>query len=111
MLRDMVEYISSTTGTTPDRAYMLERYYENDIEDWVGTTLINGELMYGYKKGPPKVDVLGRSGLKVYDSKQTGGEVVRCDVSEAQAREALKAYGALGAEIIGSTSSPTRDSP
>ncbi|WP_152412930.1 ATP-grasp domain-containing protein [Nitrolancea hollandica] len=101
MLRDMVDYISSTTGLNPDKAYMLERYYDNTIDDWVGTTIINGELVYGYRKRTSKWVPLGGGAMKVYDANEVGGEVEQCDVTPEQEREALTAYRALGCEIVG----------
>lgn len=101
MLRDMVDYIYATTGVSPDKAYMLERYYENNIDDWVGTAMINGKIMYGYRKRTSKWVSLGGGAMKVYDAQEVGGEVEQCDVTAEQEREALKAYRALGCEIVG----------
>lgn len=100
-LRDIIEYIHSTVGTTPDKAYMLERFYENCLDKWVGTTIINGELMYGYRKRKTRLDEMGNGFQKVYDADEIGGEVDSCEVPQLYKEEALKAYQAIGAEIIG----------
>jgi glutathione synthase/RimK-type ligase-like ATP-grasp enzyme len=100
MLRDVVQYIYSTTRMSPDKAYMLERYYDNNIDDWVSTTM-NDELMYGYRKRPSKWAPLGGGTMKVYDATEVGGAVERCAVTPEQEREALKAARALGCEIVG----------
>lgn len=101
VLRDMIEYIHSTTGTTPDKAYLLERFYPNDLDTWTSTTMIGGKLMYGYRKRASKLVDMGNGVLKVYDANEIGGEVNLCEVSPAYEKEALKAYQAMGSEIIG----------
>ncbi len=100
-LRDIIEYLHSTVGTTPDKAYMLERFYENCLDKWVGTTLINGELMYGYRKRKTRLAEMGNGFQKVYDADEIGGEMDGCEVPQSYKEEALKAYQAIGAEIIG----------
>ncbi len=100
-LRDIIDYIHSTVRTTPDKAYMLERFYENGLDKWVGTTLINGELMYGYRKRKTRLAEIGNGFQKVYDADEIGGEVDGCEVPQLYKEEALKAYQAIGAEIIG----------
>lgn len=101
ILRDVADYIYSTTGTTPDKAYMLERFYDNSLDDWVSVTIINGEIMYGYRKRKIKLVEMGNGKTKVYDGNEIGGEVDGCEVPPLYREEALKAYSAIGAEIIG----------
>ena len=100
-LRDIADYIHSTTGTTPDKAYMLEKFYENSLNDWVSVTMINGEIMYGYRKRKSKLVDMGNGKTKVYDANEIGGEVDGCEIPMEFREEALKAYRAIGAEIIG----------
>ncbi len=100
-LRDITDYIDSTTRTTPDKAYLLERYYENKLEEWVSVTLINGEIMYGYRKRENKLADMGNGTTKVYDANEIGGEVDSCEVPQVCREEALRAYKAIGVEVIG----------
>lgn len=100
-LRDLVDYIYSTTGTTPDKAYLLEKFYDNDINDWVSVTVINGEIMYGYRKRKTKLVEMRNGITKVYDTDEIGGEVDGCEVPQLYREEALKAYYAIGAEVMG----------
>jgi len=101
ILRDVADYIYSTTETTPDKAYMLERFYDNSLNDWVSVTIINGEIMYGYRKRKTKLVEMSNGITKVYDGNEIGGEVDGCEVPLLCREEALKAYRAIGAEIIG----------
>jgi glutathione synthase/RimK-type ligase-like ATP-grasp enzyme len=100
-LRDTIEYVYTTTGQSPDSGYLVERFYPHDRGDWVSTTIVNGELVYGYRKRSPKFVDFGHGFRKVYDASELGGEVDFCAVPAAYRREALKAYAAIGAEIIG----------
>lgn len=101
MLRDTVDYIHSTTESTPDKAYMLERFYSNSYDGWVSVTMINGEIMYGYKKRRTKLVEMGSGVTKIYDANEIGGEVDGCEIPSLYKNEALIAYNAIGAEIIG----------
>jgi glutathione synthase/RimK-type ligase-like ATP-grasp enzyme len=67
----------------------------------ISTTIINGELVYGYRKRRQKFVDFGHGFSKVYDADELGGEVDLCEVPEAYRVEALRAYEAIGAEIIG----------
>jgi len=100
-LRDIVDYIKSTTKSTPDKAYMLERYYKNGFKNWASTTIINGEVMYAYKKRKTKLVNLRKNVKKVYDADEIGGEVDNYEISKICKDEVLRAYRAIGAEIIG----------
>ena len=100
-LRDIIEYIDSTTRSTSETPYMLEKFYENCPDTWLSTTLINGELMYGYRKRKTKFVEMGNGFQKVYDAHEIGGEADGCEVPRLYKEEALKAYQAIGAEIIG----------
>lgn len=101
MLRDVVDYIHSTTGVTPDKAYMLEKFYENKLCDWVSVTMINGEIMYGYRKKETKLVEMSSGITKVYDANEIGGEVDKCEIPTVCIDEAVRAYNAIGVEMIG----------
>jgi glutathione synthase/RimK-type ligase-like ATP-grasp enzyme len=100
-LRDLSGYLESTAGGAPDKAYLLERFYDNEPETWVGTTLINGAIMYGYRKRPGQWTEMGSGAAKVYDGLEVGGQVDLCDLSPAHVAEALRAQEALGLEFVG----------
>jgi ribosomal protein S6--L-glutamate ligase len=100
-LRDLAGYLESTVGAAPDKAYLLERFYDNDPETWVGTTQINDSIMYGYRKRPDQWTEMGSGAAKVYDALEVGSQVDLCDVSPAHGAEALRAQEALGLEFVG----------
>ena len=100
-LRDLVGYIRSVTGGSPDKGYLLERYLDNDMDQWVSITVIGGEVMYGYRKRKSKVVAIGNGKFKVYDVNEKGGEVDYVDPSPAQRKIALQAAKALDCPIIG----------
>lgn len=100
-LRDLTGYLDSTVGAAPDKGYLLERFYDNDPETWVGTAQINGSIMYGYRKRPDQWTEMGSGAAKVYDGLEIGGQVDLCDVSPAHAAEALRAQEALGLPMVG----------
>ncbi|MBB6173383.1 glutathione synthase/RimK-type ligase-like ATP-grasp enzyme [Nocardiopsis mwathae] len=100
-LRDLVGYLTSAVPTAPDGTYLLERFYDNDPADWISATVINGSLMYGYRKRPHRWAQMGGGAAKVYDPGGEGGGVDACEVPPAYAEQALRAQKALGAHIIG----------
>ena len=105
-LRDLLEFMEEEEGINLDKGILLEKYYENHPQDWISTTIINGEIMYGYRKRLSRFADLGdsfKSGSfqKVYDSNEVGGEVDLCDLTPKHQELALSAYHAMGYEIIG----------
>jgi len=101
MLRDMIEYIASIHNIGSSEGMLLERYYENSIDRFVSATLIDGEIMYGYRKRPSKLVDLGNGLKKIYDANEIGGEVDICDVLPEHKEQSLKAQHAIGSEVIG----------
>ncbi len=93
-LIDAVEYGQSFHG---DKLQIFcEEFEENDITQWISTTVIDGQLVYGYRKKPEKfVD-----NWKVYDADRKGGGVDWVDASPVH-DIALKAAKALGADVVG----------
>lgn len=74
---------------------MVERFYENDIEQWISTTLIGGKVVYGYRKKISKF-----AGWKVYDIEKKGGDAYYVD--PAPVRElAERAAALLDQSIVG----------
>ena len=100
-LRDLLEFMEEEEGINLDKGMLLEKYYENHPQDWVSTTIINGEIMYGYRKRLSRFADLGdsfKSGSfqKVYDSNEVGGEVDLCDLKTGTSRVStisLSCYG------------------
>lgn len=93
-LIDAVEY--SQSFMKEELQVFCEEYEENDIGRWISTTVIGGQLVYGYRKKPEKfVD-----NWKVYDANRSGGGVDYADPAPVRA-VALKAAKALGCDIIG----------
>ncbi|MGB4834374.1 MAG: hypothetical protein WBP40_05060 [Candidatus Moraniibacteriota bacterium] len=100
-VRDVVEYIQATAPQFIEGGFHLERFYENDIKLWTSVTIINGTIVYGYRKNEERFVSLGGGRMKVYDTDEIGGSVHLCEVSDLHKRVALDAYKALGIEVIG----------
>ncbi|MDF3022661.1 MAG: lysX 2 [Alphaproteobacteria bacterium] len=93
-LIDAVEYGQSFSGEKLQ--IFCEEFEENDITKWISTTIIDGQLVYGYRKKPEKfVD-----NWKVYDADRKGGGVDWVDASPVR-DVALKAARVLRADVIG----------
>ncbi|MFA6296890.1 MAG: hypothetical protein WC663_06040 [Patescibacteria group bacterium] len=67
----------------------VEKFYENDKKAWISTTLINGKIVYGYRKKEEKF-----ADWKVYDVKGAGGGAYYVDPSP------VKDYAEKAAEIL-----------
>jgi len=65
---DSYEQLRDTIDYTKYKHYYLEKYYENDFGQWMGLTIVNGEVIYGFRKQ----DSL-RTGWKIYDKDHKGG--------------------------------------
>ncbi|MGY6021626.1 ATP-grasp domain-containing protein [Streptomyces spinosirectus] len=103
-LRDLAGYLDSTLGVSTESTFLLERFYPNSPTDWVGTTLINGTLMYGYRKHRRRFTRLSAADAeawKVYDPERAGGDVGACDVPPTHMRLAQRAQRALGLPLVG----------
>jgi len=93
-LIDAVEYAQSFSSAMPH--IFCEAFEENDISQWISTTVIGGELVYGYRKKPEKfVD-----NWKVYDADRVGGGVDYVDAAPVR-DAALRAAKTLGCDIVG----------
>jgi glutathione synthase/RimK-type ligase-like ATP-grasp enzyme len=100
-LRDIVGYVGSTLEQSPDQGFFLERYYENDPDKWASVTMINGEIVYGYRKVSVRFHDFGNGRLKVQDTEEKGGGVVLAKLTPEHEAQAYLAYEALGLELIG----------
>jgi glutathione synthase/RimK-type ligase-like ATP-grasp enzyme len=101
LLRDVVGYTRSFEGILNsgggDKDIFIERFYENDLSHWTSTTVIGGNLVYGYRKKPEKfVD-----NWKVYDEGRIGGCVDYVSPSPEYNKLALDATKVLGLDVIG----------
>jgi len=92
LLRDVVDYIAGTGG----QSVYLERFYENDMSRWTGLTVIDGEVLYGYRKRAEKI-----AGFKPYDRHRIGGGVDRVPVDAEHARIARSIYDILKPDFFG----------
>ena len=68
---DSYEQFRDTAEYHPQKHYYLEKFYENDLSEWTGVTVLNGTVLYGFRKKSSKI-----SGWKVYDEESLGGETV-----------------------------------
>lgn len=100
-LRDTIGYIRSTAGSSPDQGFFLERYYDNDLDRWASISMLNGEILYGYRKLAAKIYDLGAGRKKVFDEDEKGGGVTLADLTPAHEAAAHKACEALGLGWIG----------
>lgn len=100
-LRDVIGYMRSTAGTSPDQGFFLERYYENDLDRWASLTMIDGEVVYGYRKLAVKQADMGQGRFKILDAEEKGGGVVLADLVDAHYVQAERAQKALGLGLIG----------
>jgi len=88
-LRDVLEY-------HPKKCYYLEKFYPNDLKDWTGVSVVNGTVIFGFRKKSSKI-----SGWKVYDREKTGGEITYVKPSEEIKKIALKIGEILGGNFYG----------
>ncbi|MCD0482393.1 hypothetical protein LO771_08235 [Streptacidiphilus sp. ASG 303] len=100
-LRDLADYLDSTLAATTESTFLLERFYPNSPADWIGTTLVGGTLMYGYRKRSHRFARLSADAWKVYDPEGAGGDVDGCEVPPVHARLARRAQQALGLPLVG----------
>lgn len=100
-LRDLAGYLDSTLAATAEGTFLLERFYPNGSARWIGTTLINGTLMYGYRKRSHRFTRLSADAWKVYDPEGIGGDVDGCEVPPTHARLVQRAQQALGLPLVG----------
>lgn len=111
-LRDILGYVISTVGQAPDQAFFLERFYPNDPNRWISVTLLNGQVVYGYRKVGAKFQDFGDGAQKVLDADEKGGGVVLAwpdKEEENMAKDAWKALGRpgfIGFDIIHTSQGP-----
>ncbi|MET9395206.1 hypothetical protein ABZY20_33155 [Streptomyces sp. NPDC006624] len=101
-LRDLVGFLDQTVAARTDGTLLLERICPSGgPADWLGTTLLDGSLMYGYRKRGHRFTRLSADVWKVYDPRGAGGDVDGCEVPAAQARLVRLAQRVLGLPLVG----------
>ena len=91
-IRDTVEYFGVIGTCGSEGGFHMERYYENNIAEWTSITILNGKIVYGYRKKQERFSRMGDGMYKVYNKNEIGGGVDLCHVSDFQAQIAVKAY-------------------
>jgi len=76
--------------------YYMERFYENDMNDWCGINVIGNRVIHGYGKKPSKI-----SGWKVLDRGKRGGEMILRKPSTARQHIAEKIAKATELDFFG----------
>ena len=76
--------------------YYLEKFYKNDLQEWTGVTVINGTVLYGFRKKSSKI-----SGWKVYDKESLGGETIYVKPSAEIEAIAIKIGKVMGGTCFG----------
>lgn len=91
---DTIAYAQSFSREPLD--IFCERFEKNDIAKWISATVIDGTVVFGYRKRPTAFV----EGWKVYDAGRIGGNADYVD--PAPVREiAAAAAEALGCDIVG----------
>ena len=68
---DSYEQFRDTAEYHSQKHYYLEKFYPNDLNEWTGITVLNGTVLYGFRKKSSKI-----AGWKVYDEESLGGETI-----------------------------------
>lgn len=91
---DTIAYAQSFSREPLD--IFCERFEKNDIGKWISATVIDGHVVFGYRKRPSSFV----EGWKVYDAGRIGGNADYVDPEPVRA-VAAAAAAALGCDIIG----------
>jgi glutathione synthase/RimK-type ligase-like ATP-grasp enzyme len=75
-LRDLAGIIKAKNN---QRKIFIEKFYPNDTREWISTTVINKQVIYGYRKKEDKF-----AEWKVYDPEAEGGEAYYVDPSQVK---------------------------
>ncbi len=93
---DSYEQFRDTAEYHPKKQFYLEKFYENDLNDWTGVTVFNGTVLYGFRKTSGKI-----SGWKVYDEGRVGGETIYVKPPPGIERVAIAIGKILGGNYYG----------
>jgi glutathione synthase/RimK-type ligase-like ATP-grasp enzyme len=91
-LRDIVDYVSAEAH----ESFYIEKYYENDMSCWTGLTIINGNVLYGYRKKPERI-----ADWKPYDRNRVGGGVNLVIPDDEQKNIAKRVYEIMQPNFFG----------
>lgn len=91
---DTIAYAQSFSREPLD--IFCERFEKNDITKWISATVIDGDVVFGYRKRPTSFV----EGWKVYDAGRIGGNADHVD-PEPVREIAAAAAEALGCDIVG----------
>lgn len=93
----MIDAVEYTQSFSPKELLIFcEKFEENDLDKWVSATVIDGEVVLGYKK---KMETFVDN-WKVYDPGRMGGRIDYVDPSPVE-DIALAAAQVMGCDIIG----------
>jgi glutathione synthase/RimK-type ligase-like ATP-grasp enzyme len=93
---DSFEQFRDTAEYHRQKHYYLERFYENDLNEWTGVTVMNGTVLYGFRKKNSKI-----SGWKVYDKENIGGDIIYVKPNDEIIAIAIKIGEILGGTCFG----------
>jgi glutathione synthase/RimK-type ligase-like ATP-grasp enzyme len=99
--RDISGYLHSAVGRDIGGGFFLERYYDNEPTAFASVTLLNGKVMYGYKKSCEKFVSLGNGRFKVYETDLVHADAKWTPLGSEQIELAEKAAAVLDCPIIG----------
>ncbi len=97
-LQSCVEYAQGFSGM--NQQFLIERYYQNDLTQWISVVVFDGKVLFGYRKPLLSDD----ADWKIYDPLKQDGrgqKTVFVKVSNELAQVAIAAQKAIGKDIIG----------
>jgi len=97
-LQDIIELSAASAGR--QQQFLLEKYYDNDMSQWISVSMIGDRPIIGYRK-PLSI---GGSDWKVYDPDKQDGKGQQSqyvEVTEPVRRLAVEAQAAIGKDIVG----------
>lgn len=63
-----VEYMTNFTSA-PHQSILMEKFYENDLSQWISVVVMGDEVLFGYKK-----PLIGDANWKIYDPQKSDGK-------------------------------------
>jgi ribosomal protein S6--L-glutamate ligase len=93
---DSYEQFRDTAEYHLQKHYYLEKFYKNDLNEWTGVTVLNGTVLYGFRKKTSKI-----YDWKVYDKESTGGDTIYVKPTAEMEAIALRIGTILGGTCFG----------
>lgn len=109
-LRDIVGYLDAETTESrvrgvasagSGRSFLLERFYPNSPDDWLGVTVAGDEVVYGFRKKTDRHVRWNDTAWKVYDPERGGGSVEHREVPPEHAALVHTARRAFDLPLLG----------